>query len=176
MDKKLKEMILYVADKCKEDPSFGATKLNKILFLADMNCYALKGSSITDGTYMHKQNGPVAKRMLPACHALITENRAKEEETVYFGHTKRRIVPLTGFDGSLFSEDELSLVDAMIEQTRHLTASQLSQWSHTLNPWLLTVDGEDIPYESAYVLYNLPVEEDGLAWGKKELKRLKLAA
>ena len=32
---KLKELMLYVADKCSQDPNFGATKLNKILWWAN---------------------------------------------------------------------------------------------------------------------------------------------
>jgi len=34
-ERKFKELILYVADKCSDDPDFGAVKLNKILFYSD---------------------------------------------------------------------------------------------------------------------------------------------
>ena len=34
-DERLGELILYVADKCADDPRFGATKLNKILWWSD---------------------------------------------------------------------------------------------------------------------------------------------
>ncbi len=173
MDTKLKELVLYIADKCKDDPYFGATKLNKLLFLADINQYASRGESITGSTYIHKPNGPVAKRLLPVIQALKKDGRAEEKEDEYFGYKRRRVIPQTGANASLFKEEELSLVDMLIEQTRNLSATKLSDWTHTLSPWLLTVDGEEIPYSSVYVLNRLPVEADGINWAKKELHKLK---
>ncbi len=175
-DKKLQELILYIAEKCKDDPCFGATKLNKILFLSDFNCFGLSGHSITDSTYMHKPYGPVAKRVLPAIHNLIKENRAKEEETTYFGTPRRQVIPLMGSDTSIFSEDELSLVDRIIESTRHLNATEFSKWTHTLIPWLVTSENEEIPLNSIFVIYDLPVEAEGIKWAKKRLVALEQAA
>ncbi len=174
MDKKLKELILYIAEKCKEDPAFGATKLNKILFLADMNSYAFKGISISGAKYIHKPNGPVAKRMLPVCEELRKEKRAEINVENFFGYTLKRVVPLKGANVSMFTEEELSIVNMVIEETKHINATQLSQWTHTLNPWLLSSDGEEIPYSSVFVLFRLPVEEDGIKWAKSEIKRLGL--
>lgn len=174
VDKKLKELILHISEKCKDDMSFGATKLNKILFLADFNYYASTGKPISGVTYMHKPNGPVAKRMVPACNALYKDGRAEEKESKHFGYIYKKVFPLKGADTSMFTEEEISMVDTIIDQTRPLNATQLSQWTHTLNPWLLTKDGEEIPYESVFVLHRLPIEEDGISWAKKEIKRLDL--
>ena len=44
---RLLELILYVAEKCQDDPKFGATKLNKILWWADFLAYAQHGTPIT---------------------------------------------------------------------------------------------------------------------------------
>ncbi len=44
---KLVELILYIADKCENDPHFGKTKLNKILFFSDMLYYGFFGNAIT---------------------------------------------------------------------------------------------------------------------------------
>lgn len=38
-DRRLAELILYIAEKCERDPNFGATKLNKILTFADFSAY-----------------------------------------------------------------------------------------------------------------------------------------
>ncbi|HXX79917.1 MAG TPA: Panacea domain-containing protein, partial [Thermodesulfovibrionales bacterium] len=131
MDRKLKELILYIADKCKDDPSFGATKLNKILFLADMNYYALHGKSITGSTYIHKPNGPVAKRMLPALHSLKKEKSATILEDLYFGYVRKKVVPGRGPNMSLFTEEQISLVTFLVEKTMGMTATEISRWSHT---------------------------------------------
>ncbi len=44
---KLRELVLYIADKCEEDRTFGAVKLNKILFYADFISFAEYGEPIT---------------------------------------------------------------------------------------------------------------------------------
>ncbi len=172
MDKRLKELILYIAEKCERDASFGVTKLNKILFLSDFNYYGWRGSSITGADYMHKPNGPVAKRLLPAVAALVKEGRAEQKDEDYFGYTLRKVLPLKGANASDFTKEELSIVDQIIESTRHMTATELSDWTHALNPWLATTEGEKIPYESFFVLRELPVEADGVNWAKQELKRI----
>ena len=46
-ERKLKELILYVADRCEADPTFGAIKLNKTLFYADFLAFASTGKPIT---------------------------------------------------------------------------------------------------------------------------------
>ena len=42
---KLKELILHIAKECCDDPTFGATKLNKILWWADFLFYRATGPS-----------------------------------------------------------------------------------------------------------------------------------
>jgi hypothetical protein len=44
-DERLQELILYIAEKCEEDPTFGATKLNKILYL-QISFHFLKGVNL----------------------------------------------------------------------------------------------------------------------------------
>ena len=78
-DTKLKELSLYIAEKSKNDPHFGATKLNKILFAGDFFFYGASGNAITDAEYTHRENGPVPKRMPAILDTLQTEGRAKIE-------------------------------------------------------------------------------------------------
>ena len=44
---KFKELVLHISQKCADDPSFGAVKLNKILFFADFASSAHYGTPIT---------------------------------------------------------------------------------------------------------------------------------
>ena len=41
-DEKLRELIVYISDRCETDETFGAVKLNKILFLADFNAHLIQ--------------------------------------------------------------------------------------------------------------------------------------
>src|SRR5258705_13086147 len=64
-DSKMKELILYVAKASQDDFSFGAVKLNKLLFYADFLSYLRRGKSITDQEYFALREGPAPRRFLP---------------------------------------------------------------------------------------------------------------
>lgn len=171
-NKKLKEMVLYVADKSKDDPYFGATKLNKILFAADFYAYGIWGKSITGAKYIHRGKGPAPFEIPIVLDKLIAESRAKVEDVNFHGYFQKRVVPLCGSDTSSFSEEELKFVDSIIDQLRKYNATELSEWTHRLIPWLLTEQDEVIPYFTIFVLRHVPVNKSGILWAEKELYRL----
>jgi len=173
MSKKLEELILHIAEVCKDDPEFGATKLNKILFISDFVAYSVYGKPITEVTYFHLQNGPAPKEMIGVQEELIAKKEARIEERQYFGRTQKRLKPLRGPDTSMFLEEELSLVKDVINSMKGVTGSQLSDWTHKLVPWILTEQKEEIPYYTTYTMYDVPVRRDGIIWAQKELQRLR---
>lgn len=170
---KLKELILYVAEVCKNDSSFGATKLNKILFVIDFYAYSVLGHSITEATYFHLPKGPAPKQLLGVQDELICEERAIMEERPFYGRTQKRLVPLQGPNSSIFQKDELNLIEEAIKGTCGFNAIELSDWTHRLLPWMLTEYKEEIPFYTVFTMFDVPVGRDGLAWGTQELEKLK---
>ena len=57
--RRLRELMLFVAERCQYDPHFGVTKLNKILFYCDFFAFARFGKSITSMPYNKLSYGPV---------------------------------------------------------------------------------------------------------------------
>ena len=51
---RLKELMLYVASECADDPTFDNETLNHILFMADARAYAELGQSITGAEYIRE--------------------------------------------------------------------------------------------------------------------------
>ena len=173
---KLKELILFVSELCKDDPEFGATKLNKILFVVDFMAYSVWGDSITGATYFHLPNGPAPKQMVKALAELAAEKRAHIEERPYFGKIQKRLVPLTGSNTRDFTKEQLDFVGDAIAHLKGLGAADLSNWTHTLMPWVYTRDKEEIPYNTVFNMFKVPVRRDGIIWGQKELEKLGAAA
>ena len=173
--KKLKELILFVSDLCKDDPAYGATKLNKILFIVDFMAYSVWGDSITRARYFHLAKGPAPKEMVKAQKELIAEGRARLVERSYFGKKQKRLVTLKGPDTSIFTTEELDFVRDSIAHLQGLGATELSNWTHTLIPWVYTRDKEEIPYHTVFDMYHVPVRRDGIIWGQKELEKLSKA-
>jgi len=172
MPNKLEELILYVAHKSHDDVKFGATKLNKILFWADFLAYGYWGQAITNAQYIRKQRGPVPKDVVGACSNLVRQGRARMEERSYFGYTQKRIVPLTNPDLSIFSTDEIQLIADVLKMMEHITATEASDLTHQLRPWLDALQEEEIPYSTVFIMHDTPVTQDDKAWAQQRLQEL----
>ena len=174
-DTKLKELSLYIAEKCKDDPSFGAVKLNKILFRADFRCYGLTGQAITGTDYVHRKNGPAPDKMMWAIDNLLEEGRGKLEFRPYYNRQQKRLVSLTSTKATqrMFTKDELSFVHEAIAHFLLMDATAASLETHNLIPWRLTKEGEHIPYFTVFSLATRPpLETEAIEWAKAEIAAL----
>jgi len=172
MKNKLKQTILYIANKSKEDPAFGLTKLNKILFTADFYYFGFTGKPITGAQYIHLDWGPAPREMAIVLDELVSEGKAEIVENDFFGKKQKRLIPKIECDLSEFSEGEIKFIDHIIKTLSDWNGSDLSLWTHSLTPWLITSDKEEIPYYSIFALEDLPIEKDGMTWAKKELEAI----
>ena len=173
MASKLAEAVLYVAQRSKADLWFGATKLNKILFYADFMCFGETGESVTGATYMHLDYGPVPREMPATLNVLEGEGKLKRQEKKIKGrHTQKRVIALAEPNLSVFTPEAKAFLDEAIEALSRLNATEASDWTHRLNPWILTERGEEIPYSSVFVMKALPAGRSGVAWARGELERL----
>lgn len=161
---KLKELVLYIAYRSQDDPAFGATKLNKLLYFSDFQAYGALERSITGATYQRLDQGPAPRELLPAIPALEREERAKVIEATYLGFPQKRLVPLVEPMLETFAPDEREIVDAVLERLRLLNASEVTQLSHLDVGWRTAGDQEEIPYASALISNRLPSpRERGIA-------------
>jgi hypothetical protein len=150
-DKKLKELVLYIAGKSQGDETFGAIKLNKLLFYADFLAYLNFGKPITHQDYFRLPKGPAPRRFVPVWEQMLAGGDIVIKSKEYFGFPQNRIVPLRKANLSLFDPDEIDLVDRVIEIHRGKTASEISDESHGFMGWALARDQETIPYAVALV-------------------------
>ena len=148
---KCRELILHIAALSKEDPRFGATKLNKLLFYADFGCYRILGSPITGATYQHLPAGPAPRELLLARKSLEDSGRASVEDCPYFDGTQKRLVPNEEADLSLFTVEELKIVQDVVEEFWSFNARRISEYSHSEWAWVVTEDYENMSYQLAWV-------------------------
>ncbi len=148
---KFKELIVYVAERCADDPSFGAVKLNKILYYADFDAYRLLHQPISGATYRKLSEGPAPKELVSSRDELIEQGRIELEERPYFNRTQKRLVLTQGeaANPEIFSVDERQVVDQVIQFFWGKSAREVSDYSHREPGWLAAGDREQIPYETA---------------------------
>ena len=163
---KFRELLLYVAARMQDDPSFGATKLNKVLFYADFYHYAEYGQPITGAVYQKLAHGPAPKRLLPVQRELVADESAAVQRLRVGNFTQKRLVPLRDADLTGFSGTEIAMVEWVIEKLQHHSAITVSGASHRMLGWQIAAEGEVIPYASIF-LYEGPVTHADEIHGKE---------
>jgi hypothetical protein len=149
---KLAELILYISQKCATDPKFGATKLNKILYLSDFLSFGNFGEPITGVEYQHLRLGPAPRRLIPVRDALQSAGKLVVQSLTFkSGKQQTRTVNLTDPNLKLFSGREIALVDSVIEDLWNLDADESSEFSHRFVGWKMTKEGANIPYGSIFI-------------------------
>lgn len=150
-ERKFREMVIYIAEKSRRDPRFGATKLNKILFCADFTAHRELGRSISGAQYRHLSEGPVAAELPSITTKLSAAGEVAISESYAGAFLQKRIIPQRRADLSVFSDAELAIIDKIIGELWSLGAKQVSELSHGEPAWRLTREGETIPYRTAWL-------------------------
>jgi hypothetical protein len=162
-DNRLAALTHYIIWKC--DPaSLGKTKLNKILWFADVEQYRRTGRTITGATtYIKLQHGPVPKGMVSTLDALEREGKVSVSTENYYGRPKAMFLALTRPDLVEFDADEIATVDMVADVVcRDHTASSISRLTHDVL-WDETELGGDMAINAAAVVPGEVTAED-IAW------------
>ena len=160
---RLKELVLYVAQKCQDDPRYGAAKLAKLLFFIDFRAYAELGNSITGARYHRIERGPAPTSLLPVRKQMEADGEIKIRKVATGGkHEQERVEALRDPDVSVFSEEQRALIDAVIAQYRDMNGAQISAEAYKELGVQLAGDKEEIPYGTVYL--------SSAAWTATELQ------
>jgi len=156
---RLRELMLFVADRCQGDPNFGVTKLNKILFYCDFFAFAKLGKPITGIPYNKLTYGPVPTGAENARRKMEQDGDVFMSPEGYSPFRPRHIIPRRDADLTLFSGPEVALVDGIIEALSGATGSQLRDMSHG-KAWQAVGMHQVIPYEAIFLSDEPYTEED----------------
>ena len=150
---KFRNLILYLAHRCKDDRHFGATKLNKMLYYCDFTAFAKLGKPITGAEYQKLEQGPAPRQLVKQRQILIDAGRATLQLESVFPYTIQRLSPTAGTNelGEAFAPDELEVINEVVSEMHDLTARETSEMSHQEAGWILANNGETIPYETAWL-------------------------
>jgi len=148
---KFKELILYLSERSETDPRYGQVKLNKLLYYIDFLAYRDLGKPITGARYQRLQWGPAAVAMKPIQEEMAAEGDLLVRSSPFGGFEQKKPIAVRHADMSRFSGSEVAFAESIILALWNLGAGQVSDLSHEDVGWKLARDGEDIPYETAFV-------------------------
>jgi hypothetical protein len=159
-NKKLEELVLYIAERSEGDQPFGKTKLNKILFQADFIYFAETGRSITGQEYVKQPYGPVPVGIEETLETLRKGRSLAIARRRYLGFLQQRPLALREPNLAGFSGHEIAVVDRVISELWDLGAKIVSDLSHKFIGWQIAEMGEVIPYETVLIDTSPPTESE----------------
>jgi len=174
-DGKLKELILLVSLRSETDPTFGAVKLNKLLFNCDFASYLTYHKPITGQEYFALKQGPAPRRLLPVTKKMQKRGDLAFKIVDYYGLVQKRPVALRAPNLSVFTPQEVALVDGIVQRWRGRNATEISDRSHLFIGWKVAKLEETIPYSTALIGFRKPTadeEKRGLALESRAVELL----
>lgn len=147
---RLQELMLFIADRCEDDPNFGVTKLNKILYYCDFLAFAKLGEPITGISYNKLPFGPV-----PTAAQIVRDKMRQDGEIVItqegsVSFRLSRVVPVREANLSLFTGPQVALIDSVIEAVEGANARRLTDITHG-NAWKVLSYNDVVPYEFVFI-------------------------
>jgi hypothetical protein len=148
--KRLREAVLYVSQRCERAPYFGKVKLNKIIWRADFESFAQRGQPVTGRLYQRLKQGPAPVEMLPILNELQAEGLLSFTVRKLGDYEEQRPVALQSPILTLFSRQDLDYLDRAVSSYWDKTGTEVSDISHGV-AWRSREDGDPMPYELAYL-------------------------
>lgn len=156
----------------RADPNkLGAVKLNKVMWFADLEAYRRFGRTVTGQvSYEKRQYGPVPNNIVKSIRRLEQADKIATRDVPTFGGTRREHVWLKKPDVTVFTPDEVDILNEAITWVcESHTAKSISHLSHDAL-WEAAEIGEQIPVGAAVVRAD-EVDKKDIDWALKELER-----
>lgn len=146
--KKLKNVILYILEKCGGKPNLGETVLYKLLYFIDFDGFEIIGKPIIGLNYIRLQYGPVpsANEYNAVIKKMVESGELKIFSQQYYGMLQKRYVALRNYEVGSLRPDETKVIDMIINRLSDLNAKQIESYVHEDIPWKIIEDGQIIPY------------------------------
>ncbi len=148
---RLTEAILYVSERCRDAPRFGLTKLNKTIWRADFNAFAVRKVPVTGRAYQKLPHGPAPVEMRPLLREL-EQNGTIEIDRIDLGNemVEQRVFAIMPANGRFFSQSDLEFLNEAIDHYWNKTGTEASEDSHDIG-WRTRDVGDEMPYELAFL-------------------------
>lgn len=147
---KFKNVLLYITQKIGALPNVGQTVLYKMLYFCDFDYYEKFESQLTGARYIRNHYGPTPVAFAKIVKEMIDDGQIVEVKSKFFDKDQTKYIPIIKPDLSILSGQELGHIDEEITRLGGMTAKELTDLSHKDVPWIVTAEGTDIPYETAF--------------------------
>jgi hypothetical protein len=171
---KTHELILYIASKLALRSNYGSTLLNKALYFSDSIAYMKLGQPISSFKYIKQNFGPTPDpaQFLKIRDKLVKVGDLEISSMEYFGRLQKKVIAKRQPNVSVFSVEEIVIVDDVLNQIEHMSGTDISDLSHQFPAWKVADDKEELPFFT-FLLSSKSPSPDDILWAKQELKRVR---
>jgi len=147
---KLKELIVLLA-RHRSVHNLGVTKLAKLVYYIDAEAMRELDQSVTQSEFIKHEQGPVPSRMDRALKQLSRAEAIRVVPQEFFAHEMKKVEATRDADVTLFTAEELAVIEKVAKRLGRMSATDLSELSHKEPAWreaeyLGKLDPELIPY------------------------------
>lgn len=149
-EKKYKNVVLFFANKIKNG-TLGKLKIMKLLYFLDFDFFEKYGKSVTGDEYLRFDNGPVprmAEKFLKEMNG--TDVKISTRKIADGLRDQQHIEPLRLYEMSLFSREELMMMEEVADKWEKFSGAEMKNASHGEAPWIATKANDVIDYNLAY--------------------------
>lgn len=149
-EKKYKNLILFFANKIKNG-TLGKLKIMKLMYFLDFDYFEKYGQPVSGDEYLRFDNGPIPRM----AEKILKEMNGKDikitKRKIGFGYNDQQYIePLKGFDVSLFSKEELLMMEETANKWEKFSGTEMKNASHGEAPWIATKPNNVIDYNLSY--------------------------
>ena len=149
-EKKYKNAILFFSRKV-QNGTLGKLKLMKLLYYLDFDFFEKYGYSVTGDEYLRFEYGPVPRmgeKILKGMNGKeIKITRRKIADGL---NDQLHIEALKDFDVSVFTKEELLMLEEVADKWEKFTGTEMKNASHGEAPWIATKPNDVIDYNLVY--------------------------
>lgn len=149
--KKFKEVLLYVLERVGSRHNVGETVLYKLLYFIDFDYYEKYEVQLMGATYIRNTYGPTPVEFRAITEEMIQRGEIEKVKSPYFKYTQKKYLPRRKPNLSVLSAQELAHIDEEINRLAHMSANEISAYSHEDMPWKAAEkNGNQLEYEMVF--------------------------
>ncbi len=149
-ERKFKNLLLYILNKCWSKPNVWKTVLYKLLYFSDFNFFEKTGKYLTGVPYIKLPMWPAPYDFDILVKDMIDKKELFVITAPFHDKYQQRYIPNKLPEENLFTREELAIMDDTIESLSDLNASEISEYSHGDVPWRETQDMGIIDYKLSF--------------------------
>jgi len=163
----LKEMVMYISEKCKNIDTYAYTHLNKILHYSDIFWFAIHDESLSGEVYVKDKYGARATNVKIAELKLVSDGYLQVQPKLFHNQWQSKPVVCKQYNYKLLTEEQKHHIDKFIRKLANRTASEVKKFNHEDFGWKTLKKNEVIPYESVFFLKpKKPISKKTMNWAK----------